>query len=87
MLNVMMAWVHRAAEWGQGCVGGFYAVVACIDLLNVMMAWEPFRSYPEPVRRGNWRHNSAGRGTGKCLYCCLLRCLCDDGMGTVLEVP
>jgi hypothetical protein len=23
--------------------------VACIDLLNVMMAWEPFRSYPEPV--------------------------------------
>jgi hypothetical protein len=24
--------------------------VACIDLLNVMMAWEPFRNYPEPVR-------------------------------------
>jgi hypothetical protein len=23
--------------------------VACIDLLNVMMAWEPFRNYPEPV--------------------------------------
>lgn len=24
--------------------------VACIDLLNVLMAWEPFRTYPEPVR-------------------------------------
>jgi hypothetical protein len=24
--------------------------VACMDLLNVMMAWEPFRNYPEPVR-------------------------------------
>lgn len=23
--------------------------VACIDLLNVLMAWEPFRTYPEPV--------------------------------------
>ncbi|WIA37453.1 hypothetical protein OEZ86_014371 [Tetradesmus obliquus] len=23
--------------------------VACIDLLNVMMAWEPFRTYPEPA--------------------------------------
>lgn len=23
--------------------------VACIDLLNVLMAWEPFRTLPEPV--------------------------------------
>jgi hypothetical protein len=26
--------------------------VACIDLLNEMMAWEPFRNYPEPVSAG-----------------------------------
>lgn len=26
--------------------------VACIDLLNVLMAWEPFRTYPEPVGQG-----------------------------------
>lgn len=25
--------------------------VACIDLLNVLMAWEPFRTYPEPAEQ------------------------------------